>query len=91
MSRLVQSGGKRFFEVPEWRLLWMHPFVDFNGRVSRLFLAELLCRQNLQVANLAPLSQEEVKHYSAALLAYDQGNRQPLCSLWRHRFEQATP
>ena len=36
----------------ESRLLHIHPFKDFNGRVSRLFLTEVLCRLDLAVVGL---------------------------------------
>lgn len=38
----------------EGRLLSIHPFTDFNGRVTRLFLRELLRRLNLPPVDLVP-------------------------------------
>jgi len=37
----------------EGRLLFIHPFEDFNGRVTRLLLAEILRRQELPPVELA--------------------------------------
>ena len=71
----------------EGRLLHIHPFKDFNGRVSRLFLIELLYRLNLSVIDpAAPSSPEEANHYFAALRAYDRHDPKPLTAIWRRRF-----
>jgi len=72
----------------EGRLLWIHPFADFNGRVSRLFLGELLRRLNLPSLNLAFEPGEDAQNYFAALQAYDQRNTAPLKRIWRQRFER---
>lgn len=75
----------------EGRLLHIHPFKDFNGRVSRLFLVELLYRMNLQVSDPATASPDEAKQYFAALRAYDRGNSRPLSAIWRHRLALEVP
>ena len=75
----------------EGRLLHIHPFKDFNGRVSRLFLIELLYRMNLQVSDPATASPDEAKHYFAALRAYDRGDSRPLSAIWRHRLALEVP
>ena len=72
----------------EGRLLHIHPFDDFNGRVSRLFVIELLYRLNLPIVDPAASSPEETKIYFAALQAYDQYDPNPLCAVWRRRFSQ---
>jgi len=72
----------------EGRLLHIHPFADFNGRASRLFLAELLYRLDLPAIDPAAASEEETRHYFRALRAYDQRDPRPLAAIWRHRFEQ---
>jgi len=38
----------------EARLLWIHPFEDFNGRVTRAFLAELLQRLDMPTLDPTP-------------------------------------
>ena len=74
----------------EGRLLHIHPFEDFNGRVSRLFLIEILYRLNLEIAiDPATASPDEAKEYFAALHAYDNRNSRPLSNIWRRRFERA--
>ena len=72
----------------EGRLLHIHPFEDFNGRVSRLFLLELLHRLDLPVVTLAPEAGAATAAYFAALRAWDQRDPGPLTALWRQRFEQ---
>ena len=76
----------------EGRLLHVHPFEDFNGRVSRLFLVELLYRLDLPVIDPATSSPEETRRYFAALRAYDRRDPRPLSAIWRRRlFERGTP
>ena len=72
----------------EGRLLHIHPFDDFNGRVSRLFVIELLYRLNLPIVDPAASSPDETKHYFKALQAYDRYDPRPLCAIWRRRFSQ---
>ena len=74
----------------EGRLLHIHPFEDFNGRVSRLFLVELLYRLELPVIDPAASSPEETGHYFEALRAYDRNDPQMLAAIWRRRFTQET-
>ena len=88
-----QSGEQLIDDLTfaEGRLLHVHPFEDFNGRVSRLFLIELLYRLDLPVIDPAASSSEETKRYFAALQAYDRHDPRPLSAIWRHRFAQGTP
>ncbi len=72
----------------EGRLLYIHPFADFNGRLTRLFLIELLYRLELPIVDTAVSSDEERQEYFAALRAYDAGDPAPLAAVWRHRFEK---
>ena len=74
------------FTFAEGRLLHIHPFKDFNGRVSRLFLIELLCRLDLSVVASSIASPAPSKHYFAALRAYDRHDPGPLTAIWRRRF-----
>src|SRR5437667_5605448 len=71
----------------EGRLLSIHPFPDFNGRVSRLFLAELLLRLELPSVELAPESDQNRKRFLEALRSADKLNWQPLMELWKDRIE----
>jgi CRISPR-associated endonuclease/helicase Cas3 len=69
----------------EGRLLSIHPFADFNGRVTRLFLAELLRRLELPDVELAPEERAKRARYLASLRAADQLMWQPLIEIWQAR------
>ena len=72
----------------EGRLLSIHPFTDFNGRVTRLFLREILRRLELPPVDLVPTDRAGEKLYFAALHAGDQNDWVPLMKVWENRFEQ---
>lgn len=72
----------------EGHLLHIHPFEDFNGRVSRLFLIELLHRLSLPLIDPTASPGEETDRYFAALRSYDQRDPRPLADIWRHRLSQ---
>lgn len=72
----------------EGRLLSIHPFQDFNGRVTRLFLSELGARLEIPEVDLAPSPGEESERYLAALRAGDQMNWAPLMEIWRTRLSE---
>lgn len=72
----------------EGRLLSIHPFADFNGRVSRLFLRLLIRRLDLPDVDLVA-DPDRPQAYFAALHAADQRDWQPLRALWRQRIGQA--
>ena len=74
----------------EGRLLSIHPFTDFNGRVTRLFLRELLHRLKLPPVDLVPTDSTGEKDYFAALHAGDLSDWKPLMNIWEQRFEQYT-
>jgi CRISPR-associated endonuclease/helicase Cas3 len=71
----------------EGRLLSIHPFVDFNGRVTRLFLRLFLLRLDLPSVDLVP-SMADHPAYLAALAAGDQADWQPLALVWGQRLGQ---
>ncbi len=73
----------------EGRLLFIHPFADFNGRATRLLLAEILRRQELPPVELAPDNDNARKNYIHALEAADKLDWTPLTKLWQERLEQA--
>ncbi len=72
----------------EGRLLWIHPFEDFNGRITRVLLAEILQRLGLPAIDPTPEPGEETQRYLQALRAADNANLQPLIEYWRTRFEK---
>lgn len=71
----------------EGRLLSIHPFADFNGRATRLFLRLLLRRLDLPDVDLTP-DADRPEPYFLALRAGDRRNWWPLCDIWRERFER---
>lgn len=94
LASLVDGHGDEVVDVltfAEGRLLYIHPFEDFNGRVSRLFLIELLYRLELPVIDTAAGSMEETRNYFEALQAYDRRDPRPLAEIWRRRIKQSTP
>lgn len=72
----------------EGRLLSIHPFTDFNGRVTRVFIDWLTRRLNLPDVDPTPDPGEATERYLTALRAADQRNWQPLMVIWRERFEK---
>jgi len=92
--RLENSSGRvddlllEMLAFGEGRLLSIHPLTDFNGRVTRLFLRELLHRLALPPVDLVPSGVAGEKTYRAALRAGDNLNWRPLMSIWQERFEQ---
>lgn len=94
LESLANGLGDEFVDVlsfAEGRLLYIHPFEDFNGRVSRLFLKELLYRLELPVIDTAAASLEERRDYFEALQAYDQRDPRPLTEIWRRRIKESVP
>ena len=72
----------------EGRLLFIHPFMDFNGRVTRVFLRLILRRLDLAPVTLVP-AEDALQKYLAALSDADRSNWKPLMEFWRIRFEEA--
>ena len=72
----------------EGRLLSIHPFTDFNGRVTRVFIGWLTRHLRLPDIDPTPDEGEATERYLAALRAGDQRNWQPLMAIWRERFER---
>lgn len=69
----------------EGRLLSIHPFRDFNGRVTRLFLPWLLRRLDLPPVDLVPTDAAGTATYLCALRAADQSDWHPLAAIWEQR------
>jgi CRISPR-associated endonuclease/helicase Cas3 len=71
----------------EGRLLSIHPFVDFNGRLTRVLLRLLLRRLDLPWVDLLPPDGGKAR-YLDALSAADRNDWRPLMTVWRERFER---
>ena len=84
-DRLIET-----LSFAEGRFLFIHPFHDFNGRVSRLFLTEMLRRLSLPLIDFA-MSDQGRTQYFAALAAYDLDDPRPLAAIWRQRFQETQP
>jgi CRISPR-associated endonuclease/helicase Cas3 len=72
----------------EGRLLSLHPFVDFNGRVTRVFIDWLTRRLQLPDIDPTPDPGPSTERYLQALRAADKNDWHPLMVIWRERFEQ---
>jgi CRISPR-associated endonuclease/helicase Cas3 len=86
----VSGTGEPLLETlafAEGRLLSIHPFADFNGRVARVWLREILRRLDLPPVQLAPSEEAARIEYLRALRAADRNDWRPLMSIWRRRFE----
>lgn len=75
----------------EGRLLSIHPFADFNGRVTRVFIDWLTRHLDLPDVDPTPDEGEATERYLAALRAADRRHWQPLLVIWRERFERGLP
>ena len=74
----------------EGRLLFIHPFADFNGRATRVWLREILRRLDLPPVRLAPTTGPARIEYLTALRAADRNDWRLLIEVWRGRFEEWT-
>lgn len=72
----------------EGRLLSIHPFQDFNGRVTRLFIDLLIKRLDLPDIEPIPAFGQPAQAYLDALRSADQLNWQPLMAIWKQRLAE---
>lgn len=72
----------------EGRLLSIHPFADFNGRTTRVFIDWLTRRLRLPDVDPTPATGTATEQYLAALRAGDRHDWQPLMQIWRERLQQ---
>ncbi len=75
----------------EGRLLFIHPFADFNGRATRVWLREIIRRLGLPPVQLAPSEAAATNAYLAALQSADRNDWRPLSAIWRQRIEAGAP
>jgi CRISPR-associated protein Csb2 len=92
LQHLPAEPDDRWLEAlayAEGELLSIHPFPDLNGRVTRLWLLELLRRMGLPPVDIVPSDADFRQRYLDALAAADRRDWQPLQALWRERLERA--
>lgn len=85
---IMENSDELLLEVlafAEGRLLFIHPFTDFNGRVTRVVLRLILRWLDIPPVKLVP-AEHEVRAYLAALNEADRNNLKPLIAVWRARF-----
>lgn len=93
-ERLRHLSGKaddrllEFLAYAEGELLSIHPFPDLNGRMSRLWLTEILRRLTLPPVDVVPPGEDFRARYLAALAAADRRDWKPLMTLWKERLSQ---
>jgi Fic family protein len=73
----------------DWRLQWIHPFKDFNGRVGRILLTALLFNLKLPPAETASVEPDERERYLKALHEADAGDLSLLAEIWIERLSKA--
>jgi CRISPR-associated endonuclease/helicase Cas3 len=87
LSGAPDEGLLETLAFAEGRLLSIHPFADFNGRLTRVLLRPLLRRLDLPAVDLLPPAGYE-SGYLEALSAADRNDWRPLMEVWWGRFEQ---
>lgn len=91
IEALPREADDRLLELlafAEGRLLSIHPFADFNGRTTRVFIDWLTRRLELPDVDPTPDEGAATDQYLAALRAADEHNWQPLMAIWRERLQQ---
>lgn len=63
------------------RLVTIHPFIDGNGRTSRLLMNLILLQNGFPIAILKGDTDSRLKYYSALETAQTQNNKQPFIGL----------
>jgi Fic family protein len=63
------------------RLLTIHPFIDGNGRTSRLLMNLILLQHGFVIANIKGDSQSRLAYYNALEEAQSKGNKIPFINL----------
>ena len=72
----------------DWRFQWIHPFMDFNGRVGRILLVMLTYKLDLPPIDPATDASGKTAYFEA-LHAADAGDLSNLNALWLDRLLQS--
>lgn len=71
------------------RLVWIHPFQDYNGRIARLFSNLLMLRFNLPLVEIKVETEKDRHKYIAALKSADAGDYSKLEKLIKSALREA--
>ncbi len=71
------------------RFLWIHPFLDYNGRIARLLTNVILLKLGLPPIELNVETTQGRLKYIRALQAGDVGDMKPLQKLIRRAIDEA--
>lgn len=63
------------------RLVFIHPFLDYNGRIARMLTILILLKLNLPSVEIKAETGNDRKKYLEAMYAADKGNYQKLINL----------
>ena len=91
INALPSEADEQLLEIlafAEGRLLSIHPFTNFNGRTTRVFIDWLTRRLELPDVDPTPDEGVATDQYLAALRAADQRNWRPLMVIWSERLQQ---
>lgn len=88
LTKLPKSTDETFIERVvellvnfQHRFVFIHPFVDYNGRTARMFTSYILMRLNLPIIEIKADKGKERKAYIKALQNADAGEYQDLESI----------
>lgn len=70
------------------RFLWIHPFVDYNGRMARLLINVILLNLNFPPVELRIETPVTRRRYVRALASADNGNNTELERLVKEALEE---
>lgn len=81
LLRLPESTEETFIERVvellanfQHRFVFIHPFVDYNGRTARMFTSYVLMRSNLPIVEIKAEKGKERREYIKALQKADEGD-----------------
>lgn len=72
----------------QYQLVWIHPFLDYNGRIARLFSNLLMLRFGLPIVEVRAEKGQDRKRYIQAMKAADRGDFTKLINLIKNSLEE---
>lgn len=72
------------------RLVTIHPFIDGNGRTSRLLMNLILLRRGYPIAILKGDAESRLNYYNALEIAQTEGNKEPFINLIANNVKETT-